>query len=229
MEPIISLLLAKAMTLGQNLYEALFSRHAGEKNNVEELVPDANSILLTPNVYAETSDAGASCSSGGDNGGGCFSKGTFVATDFDAQGNIVGRPIEEIAAAERIIGSPVQEAAVFPQEGPTLGRAEIKKRHDIAAQTRIFVTITLEGGTRFSATTTHPFFVQEGDLIACKVAGELEPGMIVLVTKDHRLVPDRIRTITSRESTEPVFHLSTTTENFLVSEDGHTFVLVHNK
>lgn len=209
----------KILLIGGVMFSTLFNktRHF-ERESGEYGIPTAHSLSTTPVVHADVTDSA------------CFSGNIFVAVILDSRKRFIGKPIKTFKETDAVLGIVVDEGArASSLQKFTLMSGRVQKTHHIYEGYRKFIKICSQGGTFISSTSSHPFFTQENGLIKCVDAGSFSPQMPLLECRNGNISWSQTKSVYSWHSFEPVYHLSTTTQNFFVSEDGINYILVHNK
>ena len=136
-------------------------------------------------------------------GGGCFPRGTRIATP---DGLVA---IETLTAGDEVLG--------VTREGVTV-RTTVK---NIFVSKNRVMKVETSGGV-LAATEEHPISLGEGRF---RSAGDLQPGDRIMNWKDGRLVARTIRKLTFAGDEELVFNLQVDEPNTFVAEG----IVVHNK
>lgn len=169
-------------------------------------------------------DSGSGGGSGGgcgNGGGGCFKAGTLVAVAINHEGAVSHKNIESLRVGDTVLG------VNFNTDGqPVTVEASILKLYFHEPKIKHFANLITTRGAKISATATHP------------VITDISNGWIRLaeLTQNQKVVSafsqpkwDTVREVHPEKSEfTPVYNIHTVTKNFLASQDGIGWVLVHN-
>ncbi len=156
---------------------------------------------------------------GGD--GGCFKADTFVAASVNPDGSFSYRRISEFQTGDAVLG------AIFDAKGmPVLVGSEVRKplRHE--ARSYFFAKLSTQEGAVVEATTNH-VFITKADNSGLRLE-KIRPGDPVVAASPVSKWDTVIKIEPQSEENVPVFNIETGTDNYLVSQDGIRWVLVHN-
>jgi len=167
----------------------------------------------TTSTTSTTTDCGG-CSE-------CFRDEIMVAVSHNGN-NIIGKKISEFVNGEKILGVKFYGT----RQKPELIESQIIKMYNIPPSHRRFVSIVCDNGTQIESTSSHLFIVGESNENVL-LAAELAAGNELFVHANSGSNWLKIADKSFWDAHVPIYHLSTTTKNFLVSQDGVNYFLVH--
>ena len=166
--------------------------------------------------------AGSGGSSGGDGNGGCFKPETLVATAVKRSGEFAHQRIDDLNTDDELLGVTFDTAG-----NPVLQTRRILKRFDHEAKNYPFSEVATERGAKLVATSNHPLVT---DALNNRTPLErLTPGQRVVIARSQPQWDGVAEVTPVGEEVTPVFNLKTETANYLVSQDGANWILVHNQ
>lgn len=166
---------------------------------------------------------GRSSGEGGSDGSGdsCFEAGTLVAVEMKNRKKFIFKKIEDLILGDYIVGISFDGGGQ-----PVIKKSKVKKtlRHD--AKERNFMELKTQKGASVVATHNHRFITdsQNGAVRLDEI--QLEEIVVSAFSEPKWDVVSEVKSA-HRENSE-VFNIETETSNYLVSEDGKGWILVHN-
>ncbi len=166
---------------------------------------------------------GASASGGSDScGDSCFEKGTLVAVEMKNKKEFIYKSIEDLKPGDEILGIG------FDNEGkPTIKKSRVLKSFVHQNKNNNFLELETERGAKLAATENHPLIIDSANspLSMANLRGQI-PVVSAFSAPQWDKV-SKVKKIKTERAT--VFNVKTETSNYLASQDGKGWVLVHNK
>lgn len=165
-------------------------------------------------------DTGCASQGNCDGGTACF-KGDILVLIKKTEKGTVYKKFEDLQAGDDIVG------AEFDKDGnPALVPSKILKVLHHEPEPYEFSLLTASNGVQIVATNNHPFITSgENNFTTLE---ELRSGQKIVTILDRPVWSVVSHKVSLPMESAPLFHLKTTTQNYLVSMTGNGAVLAHN-
>ncbi len=168
-------------------------------------------------------EGGASASGGSDScGDSCFEKGTLIAIRMKNGKEFAFKNIEDLKVGDEILGID------FNNKGkPTIKKSRVLQSFVHQNKDSNFLEMETKRGAKLMATENHPLIISSANSPLSMANLTAKNHVVSAFSEPKWDKVSKIKKIKTENAT--VFNIKTATSNYLVSQDGKGWVLVHNK